>query len=462
MEKEPPAKIYRAGHTLQYTLRGLLILSFWLFWGDFALTFFESIFSRFIPLYLKDLHASNSLIGIMAGSIPGVVNIFFLPNISLWSDHYRGRWGRRIPFLYVMTPLTVVSLLGIGFAPEIAGWVQPLLAHGAHSVGAAGLILPLLCVFAVFYHLFNMVLVNAYNWLLRDVVPVNIMARFLSWFRIISTVASWIFLWYVFPYMISRRREVFLGVGVFYLVSFLLMCWNVKEGEYPPPPLAVDRPGLVKSFGLYFRECLSIPIYRNLFLVFVFVTLGSFCANPFTMLFNRETLSMNMDDMGKIFAWTAAVSALVLFPVGWLCDKFSAVQVTLVSIVCMILGQVGAYLWVTDKNSFFIYSMVSATYSTGWGLGSLAMTMKLFPEEKFGQFSSGLGVFSCGAIILGNYLLGQFMDMVHSDYRMIYVWTAASMAMAIVPMLLVYRGWKQHGGPDHYVAPLPSSRPVKA
>jgi MFS family permease len=455
MEKTLPAKIYRAGHTLQYTLRGLLILFFWLFWGDFALTFFESIFARFIPLYLKDLHASNSLIGIMAGSIPGVVNIFFLPNISLWSDHYRGRWGRRIPFLYVMTPLTVIALLGIGFAPEIAGWVQPLLSHGAHSVGAAGLILPLLCVFAVFYHFFNMVLVNAYNWLLRDVVPLDIMARFLSWFRIISTVASWIFLWYIFPYMISRRREVFLGVGVFYLISFLLMCGNVKEGEYPPPPLAVDRPGLLKSFGLYFRECLSIPLYRNLFLVFVFVTLGSFCANPFTMLFNRETLSMNMDDMGKIFAWTAAVSALVFFPVGWLCDKFSAVRVTLVSVVCMVLGQVGAYVWVTDKNSFFIYSIVSSTYSTGWGLGSLAMTMKLFPEEKFGQFSSGLSVFSCGAIILGNYLLGQFMDLVHSDYRMIYVWTAASMAMAIVPMLLVYRGWKQHGGPDHYVPPLP-------
>ena len=50
--------------------------------GDFAYTFFESIFGPFIPLYLKDLHASNTVIGVMTGSIAGVVNILFLPNLS--------------------------------------------------------------------------------------------------------------------------------------------------------------------------------------------------------------------------------------------------------------------------------------------------------------------------------------------------------------------------------------------
>ena len=73
-------KLYRTG-TLSYTVRGLAVLFLWLLWGDFAFTFFESIFGRFIPLYLKDLHASNALIGVMTGSIAGAVNILFLPNI---------------------------------------------------------------------------------------------------------------------------------------------------------------------------------------------------------------------------------------------------------------------------------------------------------------------------------------------------------------------------------------------
>ena len=114
-----PKKSYRIS-TLRYSLRGLVVLSLWLLWGDFAFTFFESIFAKFIPLYLRDLHASNALIGVMTGSFSGIVNILFLPNISQWSDPTRSRLGRRIPFLYVVTPpLTVVSFLAVGFAPEI-------------------------------------------------------------------------------------------------------------------------------------------------------------------------------------------------------------------------------------------------------------------------------------------------------------------------------------------------------
>jgi len=448
-------KIYSVG-TLRYTVRGLVVLFLWLLWGDFAFTFFECIFGRFIPLYLKDLHASNSLIGIMTGSFAGIVNILFLPNISQWSDNYRSRLGRRIPFLYVVTPLTVIALVAVGFAPEIATWVDiHILSRLAPSVSITTVILTLLCVLVVSFHFFNMVLVNAYNWLLRDVVPLELMARFLSWFRIVGTVSSAAFLWFVFPHVISHRREVCLSVGVFYLISFMMMCRHVKEGEYPPSPPVEYRPGILKSFAIYFRECLSIPIYRNYFIAYVLATCAGSCAGPFSVLFNRDTLSISMDDMGKVFAWGSAASAVAYVPMGWLCDKFSALRVALIALVGQIFGAVCTYYLVNDKTSFLVSTLIFSIPAVGWGLGSQAMTMKLFPEEKFGQFSSGLNVFGCGALIVGNYLVGQFMDLVHSDYRMIYFWSAALLALAILPMVLVYRGWMQHGGPHHYVAPVP-------
>src|SRR5437667_3052 len=123
MNQASAEKTYEAG-TLRYTRRGLGILFVWLLWGDFAFTFFESIFGRFIPLYLKDLQASNTLIGVMTGSFVGLINLFFLPNISRWSDAFRSRLGRRIPFLYVVAPLTVASLILVGFAPEIGAWLH--------------------------------------------------------------------------------------------------------------------------------------------------------------------------------------------------------------------------------------------------------------------------------------------------------------------------------------------------
>ena len=81
--------------------------------------------------------------------------------------------------------------------------------------------------------------------------------------------------------------------------------------------------------------------------------------------------------------------------------------------------------------------------------------MKLFPEEMFGEFSSGLNVFGCGGLILGNYLMGRFIDLVQSNYRMTFLWSAALFALAIYPVCLVYRDWKKHGGPYNYKPPLP-------
>ena len=449
------AKIYRAG-TLRYTIRGLLVLFLWLLWGDFAFTFFENIFVRFMPLYLKDMHSSNALIGIMTGSFAGLVNVFFLPNISQWSDHYRSPLGRRIPFLYVVTPLAVAFLIAIGFAPEIGSWIHSrLLVHFFPTLSKTTVILTLLCALGVSFHFFNMILVNAYNWLLRDVVPQELMARFLSWFRLVGTVSSFAFLWYVFPHVITRRKEVFLGVGIFYLIAFLLMCRNVKEGEYGAPPSRAERPGMLHSFAIYFRECLCIPLYRNFFITCVLVILATNCAGPFSILFMRETLELTMDDMGKVFAWGAAASALAYFPMGWLCDRFTSISVMLLSLIVLVMISTMACFLVDSKVSLLIYTAFMAVPLVGWGLGSLATTMKLFPDEKFGQFSSALNVFGCGALILGNYLIGQFMDLVLSNYRMTFFWSAVFFALAIYPGLLVYRGWKSHGGPLDYVAPLP-------
>jgi len=450
-----PPKTYQIG-TLTYTLRDLAVLFLWLLWGDFAFTFFENIFGRFIPLYLKDLHASNTLIGVMTGSFAGLVNIFFLPNISQWSDRTRSRWGRRIPFLYIVTPLTVASLVAVGFAPEIShGLQRHFLSALAPSLSELGLLLVLLCGFIVSFHFHNMVLVNSYNWLLRDVVPLDLMARFLSWFRIVGTVSSFAFPWWVFPHIIDNRKTVFLSVGLFYLAAFLLMCRNVKEGDYPPVPPRMSRPGLLATFALYFRECLRFPIYRNFFLVYVLTIAATSCAGPFSVLFTRDTLGIDMNDMGKLFAWGAAASALVYFPIGWLCDRFNPLSVTIVSLCGLAAGSFLALLLVHKATGYLVYTLAWSLPTVAWALGSLSTTMRLFPKEKFGQFSSGLNVFGCGALILGNYLMGKFMDLMHSDYRMTFLWSAALFAIAIWPMTRVYRDWKRHGGPDDYIPPLP-------
>jgi predicted membrane channel-forming protein YqfA (hemolysin III family) len=129
--------------------------------------------------------------------------------------------------------------------------------------------------------------------------------------------------------------------------------------------------------------------------------------------------------------------------------------VTIGALVCLVLGSIAAFFLVTGKDSLLDYTVIFTLPSVGWALGSLAATMKLFPTERFGQFSSGLNVFACGGLILGNYLIGTLMDLTHSNYRMIFIWGAVLYALAIFPMFRVYRDWKRFGGPNNYVPPLP-------
>jgi maltose/moltooligosaccharide transporter len=454
----PTAAVYTVG-TLHYDRKGLCKLFGWLLWGDFAFTFFEAIFSRFIPIYLKDLQASNVLIGIMTGSIAGLVNVLFLPNISQWSDRFRSRLGRRIPFLLVITPVTVMSLILIGFTPELGRWMhQGILDWIVPGLSEQTLGLSLLCVFVILYHFFNMVLVNSYNWLLRDVVPQPLMARFLSWFRVVGTIASFVFLWYVFPTIVGHRQAVCTGVGIFYLASFLLMCFNVKEGDYPEPVASRGKEGLFKSFLQYFADCLSVPLYRNFFITWVCVLIANNSASPFLTLYARHGLGLSMEELGRVFAWSALTAAFTYFLMGWLCEKWNPLRVAIASLIFCAALTLLAFWWVDNKKTWLIYSIAATLPMGGWFLASLAISMQIFPGEDFGKFASGLNVFGCGGLILGNYLSGQFMDLFGSDYRIIFMWSFLFYAASVIPMFCVYRGWKQHGGPSNYVPPKSPQR----
>lgn len=448
---------YQAG-SLSYTRHGLLTLSCWLLWGDFAFYFFEAIFLRFIPIYLKELQASNTLIGIMTGSFAGLVNVLFLPGISKMSDNFRSRLGRRIPFLLVVTPIVVGTLILVGFAPEIGGWIHDRFAvHIPWGISRGAFILGLLSVLIITFHFFNMVLVNGYNWLIRDVVPLKVMARFLAWFRIVGTVSSVIFLWYVFPHLLTHRGIICLTIGVFYLVVFLLMCFKVKEGTYPAPEAASHK-GIFRLYADYFRECLQVPLYRNFLLTFLLVIVATNCATSFTTLFMKESLGISMDGMGRIFSYTAALSAIVYFPLGWLCDRISPVKVAVGALIGLSLCPLAGYFWVQTKGDYIAYSLMFILPTSAWLLASMAVAMLLFPSAKFGQFSGAMNVFGCGGQIGGNLLIGFLIDFFHNDYRMALLWIAVFAGAAIIPMTLVIRGWIAHGGPSNYVPPQPVIR----
>jgi len=234
------------------------------------------------------------------------------------------------------------------------------------------------------------------------------------------------------------------------------MCWRVKEGEYEAPNLDSGK-SLFSDFRAYFRDCLSVPIYRHFFLVYVLFMIASTSAASSFSLYARYTLHMEMGAMGSIYTYAAILSALIYAPMGRLIEKATALRVTLASLIVLVAVSYLSFFLVGSPRSWLVYSLIFALPQVGWGLGSLAFTMQLFPKESFGQFFSGLNVFACGALIVGNYVIGEFMDLSGSRYQLVFLWSSFFYALALLPMLRVRREWIHYGGPNTYVPPLPSS-----
>ena len=452
-------KFYRVG-TLRYTLGTLAVVFTWLLWGDFCNTIYGTLFGNFLPLFLHGLKASNTLIAFLSNGVGGATNILLLPNISIWSDRHRGRWGRRIPFLFWSAPILTVDLIGMGYTPNLASWLHGVIGP-LHGISPTAIALGVFSALVLVAAALQMVLINAYNFLLRDVVPQEVMPWFLMLFRVVGVLSGFLFQFFFFRYIVAHPKVLCIGVGLLFLTSFLLICWRVREGDYPPPPAraagSVVRNAL-SSYRRYFRECLSIRIYRNYIFVFILLLAGSAAAGAFGVLFGIKTLGISAGAYGKIAALGTLVSGVTYLPMGYVCKHWHAVGVSLVALILMALGQAACFFLVWNQTGWLVYSLAAAIPGVGWGLASFLVMMELFPADSFGQFSSSLNAIGYGSMVVTSLFNGLAIGWLGGSYRMAFLLSFIFFAAAIVPMVWVYRDWKRHGGPDHYVPPLPPSR----
>ncbi len=257
---EKGRKIFTAG-TLRYTTFGLVSLLLWLVWGEFFWVILDQNLPKILPLKLNQLGANDTVNAILNKSISYAVIFFLAPLVSVWSDRYRSRIGRRIPFLLWSTPLVGLFMIMIGSYDKL-----------------------------------------------------------------------------IFPHMMDNFDTIFIVGGIAYILGFGLMCLFVKEGTYPPPPekaagKAGTRFGVFKTF---FKECFTHRFYWYIFLTYMFQYV-SYQAGIFGILRNTKSLGLTLQQLGNVDFYAGFISLALIFPAGWLADKFHPVRVYLVA-SCWVTG----------------------------------------------------------------------------------------------------------------------------
>ncbi len=416
----------------------------------------RSVFTVF-QLLLKKYGASDMLGGLFIGSLPAAMSMIFGPIISYKSDRHRGRWGRRIPYLFTTVPIAVVSTVGIAYSPKIGAGIHRLL--GSHS---PGLDCSILISFGVFWTVFSFASVTAnaiYGGLVNDVVPASILGRFFGAVRALSLVAG-----FVFGFWLMGRAEdycvpIFLGMAALYGVGFSLLCLNVKEGQYDPPP--PKEPGQhragISATKDYLQECFGQTYYLWFYAAFGLASVAPVPVNLFGVYF-AKSIQMNMDTYGKCIALTYVISLGLALPIGYLSDRFHPLRVSLATLVLYALVVLAGGFLARDAWSFGIALVAHGVISGCWLTATASLAQRLLPRDKFTQYNSAAWIIISVGMILVGPIVGVGLDWAHHVYRYIFLASLGLTLFAILCTLVLIAKFMKLGGSEHYVAPERPSR----
>lgn len=465
MEKQE--KIYQCG-TLTYTRPALAVLFFWLLWGDFCYMLMETVTPSIMPLKFKYLHASNTEIGLIITTIPGIVYTVLNPVISFKSDRFRSRWGRRIPFILVTLPFLVLCLIGLGFGDRIGMWLRVHLGAAGRSVSPQTAAILTIGVLLVAFTFFNTFVTSTFWYLFNDVVPEHLLARFMSWFRIISMLASALYNFFIFQFAGTHSTAILVGAAILYLVGFGLMCLNVREGQYPPPPPYLGgSTGPIAAIKTYGKECHAFSHYWYLWLsTFTSALAGGTAAFA---LFFFLAIGLNLQQIGYVNGTISLVVGVLILLSGWLADRYHPIRVVLIgAIVQLFIVTPASMIWLfwhPTPDVAFTVSMImgiglTAPAAALLGVWDPPMLMRLFPRDQYGQFCSTNAIWRSIGAILGGAMAGVFLDIIthwvgkKHAYFYIPVWQFVFSLPSLWFLIMLYRSWKRHGGDAGYLPPM--------
>lgn len=388
-----PPVCFRVGN-LTYNRRQLAWLFGWLLLGDLAFMIVSQVEPTVLPLLLKNAGATDSHVAWILGTLVQVTQLVLNPIYSTCSDRTRTRWGRRIPYLFVVTPLASLLLVLTPYAPEVAGWLQQqgwasaVLRHIPYA--------PAVLVYGIFvfvFYLFYSGTASIFFYLFRDVVPESHMGRFMALFRMVGALGTFILNHWLLGIGVRLPHELFLAMGALNFVGFMALCWFVKEPEYPPVERAAEteRRSFVRklfdSVVSYFRECYSEPILWWTYICRLMVY-ASVLVATFRIFFSLHELGMTVEDAGKALSWSSLVWVIVAYPVGLLVDRWKVFRVMRWALWIQSVTYLLSFFLIRDGATFLIFSLITGVLYWAIMLCQFILGQEIFPALRLGQFFS--------------------------------------------------------------------------
>jgi MFS family permease len=304
----------------------------------------------------------------------------------------------------------------------------------------------------------------------------------MSWFRTFSTLSASFYSFLIFPHSERHSTEIFVGAALLYLVGFGLMCWNVREGQYPPaPPLLGGQTGPIAAVKTYGKETHAFAHYWYLWIATFIGGLGNanniYGQNTVFGIYYCMALGLTVPQIGIVWGCLGLTISILTPVAGWLADRYHPLRVVLASSLAgFLLGLPANLSWLfwhpAPVVAFWVYliiniCLVSPLQALG-GMWDPPMLMRLFPRSHFGQFCSINAVWRSVGGMISALISGTFLEVithwVGKDRAYLYlpVWGLVFSIPSLCLMIKLYFSWKKHGGDAAYIAPVLASGPGPA
>lgn len=447
--------------TLSYTRGQLIQVFFWMLLGDFCLHLMDNgVVPTLVPLQLESYGASKWLIGLIYGTLINVMYFFLTPIVSTASDRHRSRLGRRVPFLLFATPFLAIALILLGFSHHIAKLSQLWFPALLGNYSTMNIALVLACVFFLLVKFFDMFPQSVYYYMWADVIPPELMGTFGALFRVFYALGSFVFNKFLIGLAKEHPEEIYMASAGMYLVAFLLLCWRVKEGKYPPPEQVSRADGsrvqrFTDAARVYLRECFSHSFWWKYFLMSAAFQAGyqPFIAN--IVFFGKEIYGgdeTGLRNYGSVMAtkdliWIGIYFVLV-FVMRWVHPLKAAVLGYVLMTVTALLG----FVLIRSPETFSLFTILTFITVAVYLGGTAAMNARILPREQFGQFASAGAMVFRISIAVAAVAMGLVLDWTHSN-RYVFLWMFVFQAIGTVLGISVFFDWKNLGGERSYRPP---------
>ncbi len=386
--------------------------------GFFAVSIAWSMYNANVPLMLEKFISSATVIGLVM-SIDNIFAVLLQPLFGSLSDRTRSRRGRRMPYLLVGIPLSVLFFVLIPFCDAV--W----------SIMAA----------VILFNFTMSIWRTPAIALMPDVTPPRLRSRANGVINLMGGIGSILaFLLGGLLFGLGGMPLPFFFSGLIMLAAWLTMMFLVKEPPLPPEAYETPKKAESSESATLSKEGergANLSLFLILLAIFFwFVSINSI--ETYFTLYASNVLKLEAGDAMVTLAFFAVAFVVSALPAGIVGTKFGRKKTIMTGLIGLAVLLSAAYflrdLWVIRC------CLVLAGFF--WGLvniNSLPMVVEIAKSSRIGKYTGYYYFFSQAASIASPLLFGLIQDLTR-NYSNLFIYSPVGILCAILCMVFVRHG----------------------